>query len=117
MNDMSEIQKRNKFGLSERDMATIQNIFENYPLVCLVLIFGSRAKGNYKSGSDIDLAIMNESLTDKEIVKLKSDFEESNLPYTVDLVNYISLKHLDLKNHIDRVGQTLYQKNLMVKTP
>jgi hypothetical protein len=53
---------------------------------------------------------MNEGVKDTFIRKMKSDFEDSSLPYTVDLVNYPTLKHPELKNHIDRVGVPLLQK-------
>jgi predicted nucleotidyltransferase len=55
--------------------------FKKYPDVKSVLIFGSGARGKYKQGSDIDLAIMNNGVNDKLISKIKSDFQESSLPY------------------------------------
>lgn len=97
-----------KFGLTERDIQTIQAIFKKYPEVVEVHIFGSRAKENYKIGSDIDLALINEGVSDKIIRKLQSDFEDSNLPYTVDLVNFPLLKHSDFIDHINRVGIIIY---------
>jgi len=102
--------EKNSFGLSDRDMKTLQDIFKKYPDVKNVFVFGSRAKGTYKQGSDIDLAIMNKGVKDTFIRKMKSDFEDSSLPYTVDLVNYPTLKHPELKNHIDRVGVPLFQR-------
>ena len=101
---------KNSFGLTDRDMKTLQDIFKKYPDVKKVFVFGSRAKGTYKQGSDIDLVIMNEGVQDTFIRTIKSDFEESSLPYIVDLVNYPTLKHPELKNHIDRVGVPLFQK-------
>ncbi len=102
--------EKNSFGLADRDMKTLQDIFKKYPDVKNVFVFGSRAKGTYKQSSDIDLAIMNEGVKDTFIRKMKSDFEDSSLPYTVDLVNYPTLKHPELKNHIDRVGVPLFRK-------
>ena len=61
---------KNKFGLTERDMQTIQDIFNKYPEVEVVHIFGSRAKGTFKIGSDVDLALMNTGINDKIIRKL-----------------------------------------------
>lgn len=104
------MKERNRFGLTERDMKTFENILGQYPTINLIKIFGSRAIGNYKLGSDIDLAIMGKFVSDKEITKIKSEFEESSLPYKVDLLNYKNLEHVDLKEHIDRVGQTFYLK-------
>jgi len=98
----------NSFGLSERDMNTIHNIFKKYPDVKQVHIFGSRAKGNFHSGSDIDLAIINDGLNPQTILSLTSDFEESSLPYKVDLVDFNTIKTLAFIEHIERVGVQFY---------
>jgi uncharacterized protein len=95
-------------GLNQRDTETLKSIFVKYPSVKEVLIFGSRAKGNFTSGSDIDLAIMNKGVTKDTLMKLKADFEESSLPYFVEVVYYPAIEHTDLKEHIDRVGIALY---------
>jgi predicted nucleotidyltransferase len=98
-----------KTGLSNKDITSITEILKKYPEVKVVTIFGSRAKGNYKTGSDIDLAIMN-NVTTETISKLKGDFEESSLPYIVDILNYQDLKHKEMKKHIDRIGFVFYKK-------
>ncbi|MGQ0827286.1 MAG: nucleotidyltransferase domain-containing protein [Bacteroidota bacterium] len=103
--------RENKFGLTVRDMQTILNIFSKYREVKEVHIFGSRAKDTYRPGSDIDLAIMNKKVTDRTITQLQNDFEESSLPYTVDLVNYPLLKHPEFIDHIKRVGRVFLCKN------
>ena len=100
----------NKFGLTERTMQTISEIFEKYSEIEEVIMFGSRAMGNYKLGSDLDLAIMNIGVDDKTIMHLKNDFEESSLPISVDLVNFPDLKHPDFIDHIERVGKVFYRK-------
>ena len=97
-------------GLTNRDRDTIWGILEKYPKIETVHIFGSRAKGVFKTGSDIDLAILNEGLGFIELMRLKSDFEDSTLPYHVDVVYYPEVNNPDLKAHIDRVGKTFYVK-------
>ena len=96
-------------GLTTNDIETIHNIFRKYPNVRLVFLFGSRAKGNYKKGSDIDLAIMNKGVNIDTIFKIKREFEESSLPYFVDLINYFELEHKELREHIDRIGIEFYK--------
>ena len=96
-------------------MNTFYDIFSKYPEVREVHIFGSRATGKYKFGSDIDLAIVNEGVNFNIITKLYSEFEESSLPYTVDLVDLRSLSHQDLKNHIDRIGKVFYEAKTHAK--
>jgi predicted nucleotidyltransferase len=100
----------NIFGLNYRDIKTIHGIFNQYPGVLLVHIFGSRAKGISKPGSDIDLAIMNKEINSNTLLKLKNDFEESSLPYKVDLVDFNLLTNQDFIDHIVRVGTIFYQR-------
>ena len=101
-------QIRNNFGLTERDMHTIHDIFKKYSDVQQVNIFGSRAKGNYRLGSDIDLVIMNGSVSDNIVYRIISDFEESTLPYKLDLINFPKLTQPELIDHINRVGILFY---------
>ncbi len=98
------------FGLTIRDMETIVDIFKKHPAVHEVHVFGSRAKGSYQPGSDIDLAIMNEGVNTQELSRMRAAFEDSLLPYFVDLVNFPQLKHAELKEHIQRVGKVIYSK-------
>ena len=105
-----EVEGRNEFGLTGRDMKTIIAIFDKYREVDEVRIFGSRAKGNYQNGSDIDLAISNVLWSEQIVLRLKEDFEESSLPYFVDIVYLPLLQHLELRGHIERVGKAFYSK-------
>ncbi|MCD6527566.1 MAG: nucleotidyltransferase domain-containing protein [Desulfuromonas sp.] len=96
--------ERNRFGLTDRDMTTIQNILGKYPEVETMVVFGSRAMGTHKPGSDVDLAIMDAEVDDSVLCKLINDFSDSCLPYFVDLVCYAALENPELKEHIDSVG-------------
>ncbi len=95
-------------GLSERDVNSIFSILEKHPEVTQVVLFGSRALGTYKPGSDIDLAIMNDGVSVGSLRKLIAQFEESSLPYKVDLLLYPSIEIKALKEHIDRAGVAFY---------
>lgn len=103
--------EQNKFGLTDRSIETLFSIFNKYPDIQLVHLFGSRAKGTYKPGSDIDLAIINTGLEPRTISRVLSDCEESNLPVYVDLVDFNSLTNQDLIDHIKRVGVVFYERN------
>ena len=105
MNKQSDI-----YGLTDRDIKTILSVFNQYTEVLLVHIFGSRAKGTNKPGSDIDLAIMNKGINIKTLLKLKNDFEESSLQYKVDLVDLHTLTYNDLVVNIKRVCKIFYQR-------
>ncbi|MCK5682446.1 nucleotidyltransferase domain-containing protein [bacterium] len=96
--------RRNQFGLTERDIITIQTILRKYSEIQSTVIFGSRAKGTFSIGSDIDLAVFGDVVNETLLYKIKADFSDSSLPYFIDLICYSSLKNSALKEHIDRVG-------------
>ena len=98
-------------GLTDRDIQTINDILNKYPEVKKVWLIGSRATGNYQKGSDIDLAIMNEGVSEKTIQNIVTDFEESTLPYFVDVINYPYLRHQGLKEHIETVGKLFFNRD------
>ncbi|OFY67287.1 MAG: hypothetical protein A3H98_02195 [Bacteroidetes bacterium RIFCSPLOWO2_02_FULL_36_8] len=98
----------NTFGLKDRDVNTLLSVFAKYPEIKVVHLYGSRAKGNFKTGSDIDIAIMNKGINEKTLWNLKFDLEEGSLPYRVDITNYPALTYPDLKEHIERVGILIY---------
>ncbi|MFC3416223.1 nucleotidyltransferase family protein [Algoriphagus hitonicola] len=102
---------KNKFGLLESDMASILEIIGNQDLVEEVILFGSRAKGNFRTGSDVDLALKGVSLT-FEIVSHISYLlnEETNMPYHFDLVNYHQIQEPELIKHIDQVGIEIFNR-------
>lgn len=95
-------------GLTDRDLSTIKNIFYRYPEIKSVRIFGSRSNGTFKEGSDIDLAIMNELIDKKTLFRLKGEFEESSLPYFVDLLIFTELSNPALSRHIIEAGLEIY---------
>lgn len=99
-----------RFGLNERNLKTLVSVLESFPQIQRVVIFGSRAKGNFHAGSDIDLAIMNEGIGSAELSKIHARFEESDLPFFVDLVNYSTIDVPALREHIDRAGVEFYLK-------
>ena len=96
------------YGLNNRETQIIFGIFKKYSEVKNVLLFGSRAKGIFHKGSDVDLAIDGGSVTQKTLRKIKSDFEESDLPYRVDLLDFNTLNNIPLKEHIQRVGKPIF---------
>jgi len=102
------MQETDKYGLNKRDMRTLSDIFGKYEDVKKVLLFGSRAKGSYYPGSDIDMAIIDNNVSYQVLRRIKNDISESSLPYNVDLVNFSTLTNLSLIEHIHRVGKVFY---------
>lgn len=102
----------NSFGISDPSYRLIMDTLSKKPDIEEVIIFGSRAKGNYKKGSDIDLAIKGGNCTASLALDLKAFMNEAlPIPYMVDVVDYNSLSHPELKEHIDRVGILFYKKD------
>jgi uncharacterized protein len=98
-----------KFGLIDSDLVFLSNLFQKYTSIDEVIIFGSRAKGNYKNGSDVDLAIKSQSIGNEELNAMDDALNEnSNLPYKFDIVHYEKIQTPELKDHIDRVGKSLF---------
>lgn len=93
-----------EFGLSETTCGTIRQILGQYPQIEKAVIYGSRAKGNYKNGSDIDLTLMGDALDGKVLSEVAWALDESSIPHTVDLSLYDELNHAKLRVHIDRIG-------------
>jgi uncharacterized protein len=101
----------NPFGISDKSYALLLEALAKQPQIEEVIIFGSRAKGNYKKGSDIDFAIKGVNCTAGIALSLKAYInEELPIPYMVDVIDYNSLNHKELKEQIDRIGQLFYQK-------
>ena len=101
----------NTFGLSQTSFNLLVKAFASFPQIEKVIVFGSRAKGNYKPGSDVDLAIVGKRCTPKLAMELSVKVnEEMPIPYSVDIIDYSSLTHPDLQEHINSVGKLLYQR-------
>lgn len=98
-------------GLSETTLANVHSILASCPEVEIALVYGSRAKGNYKPGSDIDLTLKGEALTQDMLSRLVGQFEESNLPYQVDLSILRDINNPSLREHVERVGKVIYQRH------
>lgn len=101
-----------KFGLRQQDIAEIIDTLKQYPAIEEAIIFGSRAKGNYKKGSDIDIALKGESL-EYDMISALSFYlnEESSLPYYFDVVHFEEISEKKLTEHINRVGCLFYSRN------
>ena len=108
----------NPFGISEKSFRLLTEAFARFPEVEEVLVFGSRAKGNYKMGSDIDLAIKGQNCSHKTAIDIAGYLnEELPIPYYADVVYYKGLKNEALKDHIDRVGKSLFTPTASLLPP
>lgn len=99
------------FGLDADTLEKIRGALEKVPPVQKALIYGSRAKGNYKAGSDIDMTLVGERLTvENSVHPLMDQIDDLYLPYMFDISIFKNLDDRDLVDHILRVGKVLYQR-------
>jgi predicted nucleotidyltransferase len=98
-----------KFGLSDTVIEELKEVFRRHVNIKKVLIFGSRSKGNYRAGSDIDLALIGTHLDYRQILDIATEIDDLGLLYSIDLIDYNSKKGTPIGDHIDRVGQVFYE--------
>ena len=99
-----------RFGLKETTIEAIHTVLAGFPEVEEAVLYGSRAKGNYKPGSDIDLTLKGGDVTWETACDIRGKLDESFLPYMFDISAYTQIDNPDLIAHIDRVGTTFYRK-------
>lgn len=97
-------------GLSDSTVAKIRGVLARFPAIDKALLYGSRAKGNYRSGSDIDLTLHGSTLTPRILADIADALDELLLPYSIDLSIFEQLNHAALRAHIERVGVVLYER-------
>ena len=96
-------------GLSSDTVARIRGVFARFPSVKKAVLYGSRAKGTFRPGSDIDLTLLGDNLTSAELGAIADELDDLLLPYQIDLSIFHLLEHEDLREHIERVGQVFYE--------
>ncbi|HED38187.1 MAG TPA: nucleotidyltransferase domain-containing protein [Ignavibacteria bacterium] len=101
----------NDFGISDKSYALMVESLQQFPEIEKVYIFGSRAMGNYKKGSDIDLAIVGENIDFETTSRLHGKLNEAlPIPYFVDVVDFNTIENQALKKHILTEGKIIYEK-------
>ncbi|OAV73574.1 putative nucleotidyltransferase [Bacteroidales bacterium Barb6] len=107
------IYSKNKmpYGLKDTDIQRIKQVFAPYSEVERVVLYGSRAKGNFKPASDIDLTLYGEKLTLTLQYKIENDLDDLLLPYKMDVSIFHRISNPDLTDHINRIGQVFMKKS------
>jgi predicted nucleotidyltransferase len=100
-----------QYGLSENIVSKIYNVLEQYPAVEKAVIYGSRAKGNYKPSSDIDIALKGNNIDLKLLSRIILNMDDLLLPYKFDISIYNHIANQELLDHIDRVGKIIWDAN------
>jgi len=97
------------YGLEEDTISKINGVFSEYSQIEKVILYGSRAKGNYHNGSDIDITLKGQNLTlSNSVYPIAEELDELYLPYMFDISIFSHIKDKNLIEHINRVGMVFY---------
>ena len=99
-----------RFGLKEKNIIAMNNIFNHFKNIEEVILYGSRAKGNYKDSSDIDLTLVGSNIDLSVLTKILNELDDLLLPHSIDLSIRKNIQNSDLQKHIDTYGVTFYKQ-------
>lgn len=96
-------------GLAPHEVEMMREVFRRIPAIVEVVLYGSRAKGNFRPGSDVDLALVGVD-DDLQAEAVAQELDQLPLPYHFDVKACSSIQYAPLREHIARVGLTLYRR-------
>ncbi|MDE0015663.1 nucleotidyltransferase domain-containing protein [Candidatus Poribacteria bacterium] len=99
-----------KYGLPDRTLQKIQGVLSHYPQIESAILYGSRATGTYRNGSDIDLTLCGDTLTHSILSRIDTELDDLLLPYTIDLSIFHQIDNPDMVEQIQRIGVNFYEK-------
>ena len=100
------------YGLEENTISKIKTVFSKFSQIKKVILYGSRAKGNFHNGSDIDITLQGENITlSNTVYPLLDSLDDLYLPYIFDISILAHIKDQNLIDHINRVGIVFYSQN------
>lgn len=94
-----------KFGLAIETIQQLEKVILSSNSVEKIIIYGSRAKGDFQAGSDIDLVLLGDSIRFEDLSKMEAAIDDLLLPYKIDLSSMQEITNQDLREHINRVGK------------
>lgn len=106
-----------KYGLNSQAVTRIQTVLSHYPEVEKAVLYGSRAKGNYHPGSDIDLTLLGDTVDQHIVSRIAEELDDLLLPYRIDLSIFRRIRHPELLEHIRRVGVIFYKREATEARP
>jgi uncharacterized protein len=99
----------NNTGLRQPDLDIVLSVLSEFPNIKEAVIFGSRAKGNFRNGSDVDIALKGENINLEIVTNISYRLnEETILPYKFDVLDYQNINNSKLTEHINRKGISFY---------
>lgn len=97
-------------GLKPEILKLLTMVFTSYEELEAVVLYGSRAKGTYHAGSDIDITLQGENLNDTLVGKIEGEIDNLLLPYSFDISLWSQIDNAELRKHIERMGIIIYQR-------
>lgn len=98
-------------GLTEDEINHIVGFVDSFDEIRRLILFGSRAMGNHKPGSDVDLCVLGANVSMEIVGKLSYLLnQESDLPYFFDVINYVAIDNDSLRTHINQQGVVIWEK-------
>lgn len=105
------MQSSTPYGLKPEVVLRIQQVFAQFPAISRVVLYGSRAKGNYRPGSDIDITIHTDTDSPSNVLfDVMGALDDLDLIYRFDVSLFAHLDNPDFIAHIERVGVNFYQR-------
>ena len=98
------------YGLKDIELERLTALFAKNERIESVILYGSRAKGNNKPFSDVDITLKGENLTHTDLNKLSLEIDDLLLPYQFDVSIFHTLNNKELIEHGKRVGKVIYTK-------
>jgi predicted nucleotidyltransferase len=98
-----------QYGLKISTIVKINGVFSAHASIEQAILYGSRAKGNYRNGSDIDLTLKGDALSHRELLRIEIELDDLLLPYKIDLSLFRQIDNLNLIKHIEQVGVVFYE--------
>lgn len=102
-----------RFGLKESTINQINDVLSCYPAIEKAVIYGSRAKGNYRNGSDIDITLFGNNLTYEQLNRIETELDALPLAYSIDLSLFRCIDSSELIEHINRIGKVFYRRHII----
>ena len=100
--------KPTHFGISDTDLNKITSLLRSIEGIEKAKIFGSRALGTYRDGSDIDIAVTAPAMDHTQFLRLATSLDDLMLPYKIDLIIMHHIANDALTEHIEKVGINLW---------
>ena len=103
-----------EFGLKDHVLLKLREVFSSFPEIDEVIIYGSRALGTFREGSDIDISLKGD-LNFEDLLQIEKRLDDLMLPYMIDVSIYENLSNKNFVDHIKRAGKSFYVKEKVEK--